>query len=727
MSELDTSLSDSEDWLEISSNQSDNDSLSSRDSDIPSMPPSRRSSMSIGSSVDGQIDAWEGFADDGPEELVPDADPVVAVFAAAEQAGPRVADEQFVTAALEQSLVGTLSASRSSSLGVSSTVHNSLRDLRLSFPDPITSSRDELNRSYEAVSSSETHCITDDDSNSPMTTAFPEDVPPLVKVSPLKDESGVILPGEPHALSGSDPEPVPVYWWDGRQIKDFDIVLYGSTSQSRDFAQWLLSIFATGGILLSYEQDNQSRPRLSYTPIGSRDPSSQTSDRPSLAIVSVPSSISRLPKHTLYLPVLFPVKETSVQDASSQAYQSWSLLDSPAVRTLRLIKDSESQIIVDSMETRKMVDPQFVYQELCPLLPAQTKRPLGMLEQLRPVHACRVTLIDHGFCRQYCLPFTFAGIPPAVAPVVPAHTTPSTFWNMFGTPPNCSVAPLPTAPPTGNMAVMPSTLKEFALAVFNPATTTPPVEVGSISVAPSPSGARGGTIGSPVGECKLMTWSEKAKSTKDVILRPSTALSKPPPPKSPPTHTPSVSGNIGKVSPLPVDKSTPVTSLSLKVVDSLSEVVDATMKALEEVVGRDLKELMTALDDLMRAIGRQTTMIVADTKSRAQILRERLNYRNERAKGKARELKQMGEQFVSFAGERLKARAEIAKTRAHSLKKSFMSTGVWRTYVQAHGEWVEKLETKRGKRRDRKRERKVGSLFAKLKERRENRKKRVST
>ncbi|KAF7330555.1 hypothetical protein MVEN_02495400 [Mycena venus] len=136
---------------------------------------------------------------------------------------------------------------------------------------------------------------------------------------------------------------------------------------------------------------------------------------------------------------------------------------------------------------------------------------------------------------------------------------------------------------------------------------------------------------------------------------------------------------------------------------------------------------MTALNDLMRAIDRQTNAIVADSKSRAQILRERLNYRNERAKGKARELKQTAEQYVSAAGERLKARAEIAKTRAQTLKKSFMASSVWRTYAQAHGEWIEKLEVKKGKRRERKRERKVGSLFAKLKERREMRKKRVST
>ncbi|KAJ6494806.1 hypothetical protein C8R47DRAFT_1117296 [Mycena vitilis] len=718
MSEHD--LSDSE-WLEISSNQSDNDSLSdSSNSDLPSMPPSRRSSMSVGSSLDGQIDAWEGFADNSPEESIAD-DLVIADVAAAEQAGPRVADEQLVTAALEQSLVGTLGASRSSSLGVSSTVHNSLRDLRLSFPDPITSSRDELNRSYEAVSSSETNCITDDDSNSPMTTAFPGDVLPLATV---KHESGDYIPSQPH-LSASAPEPVPVYWWDGRQIKDFDLVLYGSTSQSRDFAQWLLSIIATGGILLSYKEQSRRRPIADVD-----DPSSQTSGRPSLAIVSLPSSIPRLPKHTLYLPVLFPGTDNHPEH-DSQACQSWTLLDIPAVRTLRLIKDSESQIVVDSVETRKMVDPQLVYRELCPLLSPQAKKPFGVLEQLRPVHAVTfVALLSLivGFTVNTVFRLPSMAPPPTVAPVVPAHTTPSTLWNMFGTTSNSSVAPLATDSPTGNMAIMPSTLKDFALAVFNPAATTTFLQVGSTSAAPStPSGAcRSGSTGSPVAECKLMTGPEKAKSTKDVILRPSTALSNSPSSKAP-VHTPSVGGNMGKVSALPIDKSAPVTSLSLKLVDSLSEVVDSTMKALEEVVGRDFKELMGALDDLMRAIGRQAAMIATDSKSRAQILRERLQYRNERAKGKARELKEMGEQFVSRAGERLKARAEIAKTRAHSLRRSFMTTTVWRTYSHAHGELAEELETKKSKRRDRKRERRVGSLFAKLKERRDHRRQRVVT
>ncbi|KAJ7170665.1 hypothetical protein C8R43DRAFT_980380 [Mycena crocata] len=721
MSEQD-SLSDSE-WLEISSNQeSDNDSISSRDSDhddLASVPPSRRSSMSLGSSVDGEIDAWEGFADDSLDDPVAGVHFAVAAGAAAEHAASPdgVSEDQLVAAALEQSMVGTLSASRSSSLGVSSTVHNSLRDLRLSFPDPLTSSRDELNRSYEAISSTETQCITDDDSNSPMTTAaFPGQSAPICEESPLKDESTRHIPVDLETLS--EPDSLPVQRWDGRQINGFDIIVYGSTVQSRDFTQWLVSIVAT----IRVHRPLFSEPMSAVRDGSLNAPSSQTLDKPSLAIISLPSSVARLPEHTLYLPVLLPAND------ASQAYESWAILDIPAIQTLRLI-DSHSLVVVDGPGTRKRTDPKFVYSQLESVLASHYKKAPGLLEQFRPVHAVTfVALLS--LIMSFAINTAFRASPmvptPAAVSLASVHTTPSTFWNMFGTTPNSSVAPLPTAPSTGSMAIMPSTLKDFALAVFHPVTTTP-VQVGSLSVAPATSGGAcgPGTTGSPVGDCKVMTLSERTKSTTDVILRPSTALSNPSSAKAPPSHTPLVSGSIGKVSAIPAAESAPaVTSLSLKVVGSLSHTADATMKALEEVVARDFRELMAALDNLMRAIGRQTSMIVADSKSRAQILRERLQYRNERAKGKARELKQMGEQFVSIAGERLKARAEIAKTRAHSLKKTVMSTSVWRHYAQAHGEWSSKLETKRGRRREGRREHRVG-LFAKLKQRRENRKKRV--
>src|ERR1700720_498273 len=73
MSEAD-SLSDT-DWLDISSSKEsdDNDSVSSRASDHDETdfgPPSRRSTISIGSSRDGDVEAWEGFAEDSMDEIV---------------------------------------------------------------------------------------------------------------------------------------------------------------------------------------------------------------------------------------------------------------------------------------------------------------------------------------------------------------------------------------------------------------------------------------------------------------------------------------------------------------------------------------------------------------------------------------------------------------------------------------------------------------------------------
>ncbi|KAJ6619727.1 hypothetical protein B0H10DRAFT_1946556 [Mycena sp. CBHHK59/15] len=707
MSEFD-SLSDSE-WLEISSNQgSDNDSLCSRDSDhddIPSMPPSRRSSMSVGSSVDGEIEAWEGFADDRPEEVVSVADPVLIAFSTAEHAGPRqrlnsegrASEDQFVTAALEQSLV----------------VHNSLRDLRLSFPDPITSSRDELNGSFEAISSTETH-HTDDENNTPIV---------LSKTEPLHQglDKEMSDGQQPDSLDMVHPSnSLPAYRWFGTKTISFDIVLYGSTSvQSRDFAQWLLSVISDGGgHMISASGDSQQDTRFrrnllfdTTVTVTFRDgnleaPSTQIClERPSLAIVYLPSLVP-LPEHTLYLPVFLPPARGHGTIDPSEARDCWALLNIPASRTLRLTEDSGSPVFLDDKST----------------LVVPPKKASGVLDQLKPVHAVTfVALLS--LIMSFAVNTAFRSPTLVPTPVLtPTYTTPATFWGMFGTTPNQSMSTLPTASAsTSNMAIMPSTLKDFALAVFNPATTTP---IGSLSIAPSSSvsGACGsGTTDSPVGECKLQTRSERVKSTKDVILRPPTALSNP---LSVNTPTQPVVGTVAKVATLPVDESSVVTSLSLKVVDSLSEVADIIMKALEEVVARDFKELMGALDDLMRAVGRQTNTIVAESKTRAQVLRTRLQYRNERAKGKARELRQMGEQLVSFAGERLKARAEIAKTRAHSLKKSFMASDAWRTYAQAHGEWSEVLGPK-GKRQGGKREHK--GLFAKLKERRENRKRRAST
>lgn len=159
------------DWLDIASNREsdDTDSVSSRDSDLYDVDPassrsiSRRSSMSIGSSRDGEADVWDGFTDDSSDEspirgLLAAIDcPIMGPVSDGEvdndndelddaDSGPHGGDERQVIDALDQSMMTTLSSGPP-------TVHNSVRDLRLSFPDPLTSSCEgSLSSSYTNVS-----------------------------------------------------------------------------------------------------------------------------------------------------------------------------------------------------------------------------------------------------------------------------------------------------------------------------------------------------------------------------------------------------------------------------------------------------------------------------------------------------------------------------------------------------------------------------------------------
>ena len=191
------SLSDS-DWLDISSRASeDNDSLVDSDvsdrEDLASdyRPPSRRSLASHASSREGEIQGWEGIVEDSSDEALPPSLHVdagdrtlriprqsfrtVALSEAAiaqHTASEDPEEEKRVKDALDQSMVSTLSASRSNSLNASvqtSIVHP--RDLRLSFPDPLTSSSPHahsLNPSYEDITADMTYSDRDAHSSTEM-------------------------------------------------------------------------------------------------------------------------------------------------------------------------------------------------------------------------------------------------------------------------------------------------------------------------------------------------------------------------------------------------------------------------------------------------------------------------------------------------------------------------------------------------------------------------------
>lgn len=164
LSELD-SLSDS-DWLDISS-RGDEDSVAAFDSDHedPYSRPVSRRSFSTASSRDEVVVGWEGLIEDSSDET-PLADPnTTHVFPqlaedgghthgstdpAAQEEDP---DDERVKAALDQSMMSTLSSPRSNSLSNSThtSIVHSTRSLRLSFPDP-TSRIQSLHTSFEDLS-----------------------------------------------------------------------------------------------------------------------------------------------------------------------------------------------------------------------------------------------------------------------------------------------------------------------------------------------------------------------------------------------------------------------------------------------------------------------------------------------------------------------------------------------------------------------------------------------
>lgn len=247
MSELD-SLSDS-DWLDIASGRDseDNDSLSDQESsdrdEISSMPRSRRSSISNDDSLSSDVEAWEGFVSDSGDESseavigmypasIPSplgAEPIAIGFdPSMPQANLEVTEEEDkrVREALDQSFVGTLNASsrlvNASAVAHPQSAHTSIRDLRLSFPDPLTSSRDELNRSYETVASpTETSISSSTDNDNDETV--PEHS--LSTFPPIEDPGLLSTTPEVQHHEVQHPE------FEEKTAADLEIVLYGTSSE----------------------------------------------------------------------------------------------------------------------------------------------------------------------------------------------------------------------------------------------------------------------------------------------------------------------------------------------------------------------------------------------------------------------------------------------------------------------------------------------------------------
>lgn len=330
------SLSDS-DWLDISSKESDdNDSVSSDHDESDFGPLSRRSSLSIGSSR-GEVEAWEGFAEDSGDEDVTQNIDIVGISpldlppalrnstAFPRGANGDIMEEQRVNAALDQSMISTLSASRTSS-GHATTAQNSVRDLRLSFPDPLTSSRDELRTLYEDPGPSEVaeDCTVDPIIATSALDPGPEATPAVLRITVRQDgecsedDLEVVMYGKPVDIRWSVVENVIK-----KAALGAGLTLTSAQETSERFPQLriegsleVIAAFPKSITVIDRTSNEATRYQVCCHHLLSLCPTTMTwpltkdelrhSSKPSLAIIFLPARPSVPPTHTSYYPVFIP-------------------------------------------------------------------------------------------------------------------------------------------------------------------------------------------------------------------------------------------------------------------------------------------------------------------------------------------------------------------------------------------------------------------------------------
>lgn len=144
----------------------------------------------------------------------------------------------------------------------------------------------------------------------------------------------------------------------------------------------------------------------------------------------------------------------------------------------------------------------------------------------------------------------------------------------------------------------------------------------------------------------------------------------------------------------------------MNLVESLSETLGVTTKSIIRAINEDGGDLMDGLDDLMNAIKSQTDDLIKQSKGKARALQdqvqavgEALQYRNNRAKTRAKALKRVGEELFTTAGEHIRERTTVAKDRARRIREVVEETPAWEYYDLAQREWNERLNAERNRRR----------------------------
>jgi hypothetical protein len=352
LSELD-SISDS-DWLDISASE-DAGSIGIPESDrdeVEERPLSHRSYSSRSSSRDGDVDIWEGLVESTDDEALEGQSQLSLGPSPLGQSSFNFTDgisaeERRVEDALNQSMVSTLSTSRASSMSATGTPNHPstrTRDLRLSFPDPLSGSKDDLLRSHDDLCSSPTtidapHLSELSDDEEPSDPPLPSPSS-LFKLPTVEFE--IYLYGTPPERKWSIIESLLEKW--GATINC--LVSERHTQYNSTFIYWLrpkgnlhrLSLGCAVSVIDNTEAQSVVGAILPCSLTIDIQPHQSNSepvlDKQSLAIVFLPTYHPSLPPHTLFLPVIASASHegtaNGLDDRERQVYeQQWSILKVP--------------------------------------------------------------------------------------------------------------------------------------------------------------------------------------------------------------------------------------------------------------------------------------------------------------------------------------------------------------------------------------------------------------
>ncbi|KZV62906.1 hypothetical protein PENSPDRAFT_758381 [Peniophora sp. CONT] len=684
------------DWLDLSSRASeDNESLGDLESDRenPSRPLSRQSSIS-GSSI-GEPDGWEGLAENTDDEALlsgveSDAPPPVAddfgTVRARGVAAHRHVEEMRERQALEQSMVSTLNSSRGGSLAASATSSSPLsgsarsRDLRLSFPDPLTSPRNELNRSYDNV-------ILDD--------ALPGSPPQ----EPEREvEAPVVTTPAPVVAVRAPVRPV-----NHRDslLGDLQLVLYGdSRGDKHIITQELLGKLAEG-LNLSIGGPTAVDGVARYTLLKRGKVASSTvhvidntnvfdppnSDaRPSLAVVFLPALLKTLPRHSLYLPITqtLPAEIDTIATDSlrADAERQWTSLQVPDSQLLLWHVDTPSPAL--SAAEVSALDPAEVVLGFEPLLPRRHRALQALRDQTASAPAVTlITLLSIILGYIVGTSFTFntstasksaiTSVAEFIANTSYPSAVPSPSPILFNGSRALASAPLSSlstmAPLRNSLAAVPVSL--------TPTSASTKSLKSSIPLNPT-------TTCIVPGSCVAST-SSLAITTQT----PTGALA----------AVPSIAKSLMAV-PSPGER-----ALSARCAHGLSELLKPHGKGKAAAGG----ELINALDELQHAISGQASTLLSSLsslsslQSGAQTVQERLRARNDRAHDRARGMRKRGEQALREAHGRAWGRVELARQRAREIHSRIEeeAASIVDSVQRRWEERVQERETRRAERAER--------------------------